>query len=75
MVPVQLVALTLAHGPVAIMHFVRKSRAPTDSDIEAEITKTGLSVLRWRRILEKDLPTDVSNRDSWRDDGERITDQ
>ncbi len=72
---VQPVAITLEDGSLAIMQFVTKAefeREATDEAIVAEIAKSGFKAVKWRRIAQKDLPTDRSTRNAWQDTGKAI---
>lgn len=79
----QLIAITRADGPLAIMHFVLSqppcdagpgwSREATPENVEAEIAKAGITdVVSWRFIKPEDLPPTCEHRSSWRDNGSRI---
>ncbi len=79
---VQLVAMSMADGSIAIMQFVTRqhpyrgdpgwSRDATDAAIQAEIRRAGLAPVSWARIDKDDLPSDRSARDAWVWDGEKV---
>ncbi len=78
----QLVAVTRAGKPLAIMAFVTREerndgpafeREATDDAIEAEIERAGLApYAKWRRVSRDELPEDRATRSTWRDDGNGI---
>lgn len=82
-VQVQLIAISLANRPVAIMQFITKQqrhgddpgwmREATDEAITAEIAKAGFGDnIGWRRIERDELPTDRMFRNAWTDTGKSV---
>ena len=72
---VQLVAIARPDGGVAIMQFVtceydkagkpRWTRAATDEAIDAEIARSRIPMVSWRRITRDDIPGDRYFRGAW----------
>lgn len=75
---VQLIAITLADGSLAVMQFVTHSprddwrREPTRENVASEIEKAGLRAKGWRLISPEDVPSSREYREAWTDSGTRI---
>lgn len=75
-------ALTMADGSLAIMHFVTRGFNPdgsvqfeakvSDQSVRAECAKCGFDLARWRVISDEELPSDREYRNAWVDRGGRI---
>lgn len=80
------IAITVEDGTLTILQFITKQqrlvglgvnelgweREPTDEAIEEEIAKSRIPAVSWRIIQLEDLPPDRSQRNLWRDTGDKI---
>lgn len=69
------IAITKTDGSLAVMQFIIEAefiREPSDENINAEIQKSNINAVSWRRIKKEDLPLDRTYRNAWKDDGTKI---
>lgn len=79
---VQFVAVNMTDGSLAVMQFVTRGqlnaagdifeREATDDAIDADIAKGMIRAASWRRIEAKDVPSDRTFRNAWRDTGRAV---
>lgn len=75
---VQHIAITRADGGLSVMQFVTRgllnetevfAREASDENINAEIAKSQIDAVSWRRIEPSDVPADRTFRNAWKDTG------